>query len=298
MRRFLLLVILLAALAGAGGWWISAPTPVAEARLAAIAAHEADPENGALVFHASGCTSCHVPVESEDTVLAGGQRLQSDFGEFVAPNISTDPDHGIGGWTIQDFANAMLAGVSPEGWHYYPAFPYASYTRMADADVADLYAYIMALPASDRENEPNALSFPFTIRRGIGLWKALYVNDDWVGAAPSETLERGRYLVEALSHCSECHTPRDRFGGLETTRWMGGAPNPSGRGRIPNITPAALDWSASDIAYYLETGFTPDYDSAGGSMAAVIRNLAQIPASDREAIAAYIKGLAPVDQDG
>ncbi|MEM1430883.1 MAG: cytochrome c [Pseudomonadota bacterium] len=299
MRRFLLLLILIGAAAGGAAWWLSAPAPLPAPRLAAVTAHAPDPENGAQVFHAAGCASCHAGAraEGEDRlILAGGQELESDFGTFVAPNISPDPTHGIGAWSLENFATAMLAGVSPDGQHYYPAFPYASYTRMTEADVADLWAFLGTLPATDRANAPNDLDFPFTLRRGIGLWKWRYMSDDWVAAAPSDTLERGRYLVEALGHCAECHTPRDGFGGLEIARWMGGAPNPSGRGTIPNITPAVLSWTAADISYYLETGFTPDYDSAGGSMASVVRNLASLTAEDRDAIAAYVKGLAPVER--
>lgn len=297
MRRFFFLLILLVALAGAGAWWLSAPAALPEARLAAIAAHAPDVENGERVFLAGGCASCHAADDADGEarrILQGGHRLESEFGTFVAPNISPHPEQGIGDWSVEEFATAMLAGVSPQGTHYYPAFPYTAYIHMTEADVADLWAFLQTLPASDRPNEANTLAFPYNLRRGIGLWKWRYLDDDWVAAAPSETLERGRYLVEALAHCAECHTPRDEFGGLDMARWMGGAPNPSGRGRIPNITPAALDWSADDIAYYLETGFTPDYDSAGGTMADVVTNTAQLSAEDRAAIAAYLKGLAPV----
>ncbi len=297
MRRLLLFVVLLAALAGAAGWWLSRPVGAPQARLDAIAAHAPDVANGERVFHAGGCASCHgAQTENglDKRLLAGGHRLETEFGTFVAPNISPDETHGIGGWSVAQFADAMLAGVSSEGRHYYPAFPYTSYVNMTDADVADLFAYLRTLPASDRPNDPHALALPYGIRRGVGLWKQRYLDAGWVAAAPSETLERGRYLVEALGHCAECHTPRDGFGGLDTARWMGGAPNPSGRGRIPNITPAALDWSAEDIAYYLESGFTPAYDSAGGTMAAVVSNTAELPTRDRAAIAAYVKGLAPV----
>jgi mono/diheme cytochrome c family protein len=107
-------------------------------------------------------------------------------------------------------------------------------------------------------------------------------------------LQRGRYLVEALGHCGECHTPRDRFGGLETAAWLAGAPEPAGEGKVPDITPGAPelgDWSARDIAYYLKTGFTPDFDTAGGSMVDVQENLAQLPDEDLAAIAAYLKAI-------
>ena len=250
---------------------------------------------GANIFWAGGCASCHTD-DSEQAdpsrpVLSGGHRLETPFGTYVGPNLSPDPTHGIGGWTLAQFADALLKGVSPDGRHYYPVFPYTSYARMTLQDVADLKAFLDSLPASQRPDDAHELSFPYSVRRGIGLWKRRYLDSAWVADADTPLLERGRYLVEALGHCGECHTPRDPYGGLDAARWMAGAPNPSGTGRIPNITPAALTWSAGDIAYYLETGFDPGFDSAGGSMAAVVRHMSRLPASDRDAIAAYIKAL-------
>ena len=148
-----------------------------------------------------------------------------------------------------------------------------------------------SLPAVERANEPHEIGFPFNIRLSLGGWKLLFFNDDWVADADTPELERGRYLVEALGHCAECHTPRNALGGLNKSEWMMGAPNPSGKGRIPGIAPAVLDWSAGDIAYYLETGFTPDFDSAGGEMTEVIRNTSRLTPEDRAAIAAYLKAL-------
>jgi mono/diheme cytochrome c family protein len=110
----------------------------------------------------------------------------------------------------------------------------------------------------------------------------------------SQEEEQGRYLVEVLGHCAECHTPRNRLGGLQRARWLAGAPNPSGKGNIPNITPAALDWSVGDIAEYLSSGFTPEFDTAGGSMAEVIENTARLTDADRLAIAAYLKRVPAV----
>ena len=295
MKKFLGALIVLGIVAGAVAWFMSAPVRLDPARLAGITGEAA---RGEAVFWAGGCASCHAApgAEGDDRlVLAGGYRMESPFGTFIAPNISTDPVHGIGGWSLEAFADAMQAGVAPDGSHYYPSFPYTAYAKMTVQDVADLKAFLDTLPASDVPSAPHQMGFPFTIRRGIGLWKRLYLNDDWVAAAPSETLERGRYLVEALSHCAECHTPRDSRGGLDVARWMGGAPDPSGKGVIPNITPAKLGWDAGEIAYYLETGFTPDYDSAGGSMTSVVKNMGQLSDEDRQAIAAYVKGLAPVE---
>lgn len=256
--------------------------------------HSPDPAAGELVFYAAGCASCHAAPEAPAEarlVLAGGEAFASEFGTFYAPNISPSAA-GIGGWTLPEFARAVTAGVSPGGQHYYPAFPYTAYQRMAPAEVADLWAFMQSLPESDMPSRPHEVGFPFNIRRSLGGWKLLFMSDDWaLEEVPDVQLERGRHLVEVLGHCGECHTPRNALGGLQRDQWLAGAPNPSGKGRIPNITPAALDWSEADLVYYFESGLTPDYDSVGGSMAAVVSNLAKLPEADRAAIAAYLKAI-------
>ncbi|SDI93626.1 cytochrome c [Salipiger marinus] len=290
MRRLLAGVALAGvALAGAG-WVLTAPDPVPEELLAGLSG---DAARGEAVFTAAGCASCHHAPDSEDRlVLAGGQSFPSDFGTFRAPNISPDPDHGIGGWSFAQFANAVTRGISPEGQHLYPAFPYTAYAQMAPQDLADLWAYMATLPADATPNQPHDLPFPFSLRRGVGVWKLLYADRGFVLPDPgTPDLTRGRYLAEALAHCGECHSPRTALGGLDRSAWLTGAPDPSGRGTIPGLTPDQLDWSAEDIAYYLESGFTPDYDSAGGHMVEVITNFAALPAEDRAAVAAYLKAL-------
>jgi len=219
--------------------------------------------------------------------LGGGHRFTTPFGTFRAPNVSMHPTEGIGAWSLQDFARAVLLGVSPDGQHYYPAFPYASYVHMRPQDIADLWAFWQTLPAVDTPSQPHEVGFPFTIRRGLGLWKLLNVTPDFVlPDSDDPQLMRGRYLVEGLGHCTECHTPRNVIGGLDRGAWLAGAPNPSGRGRIPALPPQG--WSALDITAYLQSGFTPEFDVVGGSMADVIANLSRIPAADRDAIAAYL----------
>lgn len=274
------------------GLWVTRAVPLAEAAIPDIAG---DPVEGERIYYASGCSGCHAaPDASADArnILAGGQKLASPFGDFGVPNISPHPEKGIGDWSLHDLANALRKGVSPEGQHYFPAFPYTTYARMTLEDIADLRAYLDTLPASDADSPGHDLPFPFSVRRGVGAWKLLNLSDDWVMTAPpSEEAERGRYLVEALGHCAECHTPRDFTGGLDRARWMEGAPNPSGKGTIPGITPSRLGWTATDIAYYLETGFTPDFDSAGGKMAEVVNNTGKLPPEDRAAIAAYLMAL-------
>ncbi len=285
--------IFLGVIGGAVFWWLTEPRPLPDDALAGLTG---DTTRGEHVFWAAGCASCHSAPKSDDKlVLAGGQRFGSPFGTFVAPNISPDPDAGIGGWSAQDLANAMQRGVSPDGAHYFPAFPYTSYANATPQDVVDLKAFLDTLPPDATPSQPHEVGFPFNIRRSLGGWKWLYADKGWVidgDLSPQET--QGRYLVEALGHCGECHTPRDALGGLDRSRWLAGAPNPDGKGRTPNITPAKLDWSVEDIAYYLETGFTPAFDSAGGHMVPVVNNMGKLSPEDRTAIAAYLKKVPAV----
>lgn len=292
MARFFSAVVLFGILVAGALWVLTRPVPVTQSEVAGLIG---DAQAGEAVFWAAGCASCHAASEAEGAarlVLAGGQRFASDFGTFVAPNISTDPDHGIGDWTLAQFVTALQRGVSPEGRHYYPAFPYAAYRLAERQDIADLWAFWQSLPASDVPSLPHELSFPFSVRRTVGVWNLLNLSDDFaIGADLSPEAARGRYLAEALAHCGECHTPRDALGGLDRSAWLTGAPNPSGRGTIPALTPDELTWSQAEIAAYLGDGFTPSFDSAGGHMVSVIRNLANLTAEDRMAIAAYIKAL-------
>lgn len=281
----------------AGFMLLSAPSMPA---MAAYDGLKGDAKNGEQVFWAAGCASCHAAVDARgeaELVLAGGQEFPSDFGTFIAPNISPDPTHGIGGWTLIQFASAVTQGVSPEGAHLYPALPYGAYNKMAPQDVADLWAFMQTLPASATASQPHKVGFPFNIRRSLGIWKRMFVSYDWVIAGdltPEQT--RGRYIAEALAHCGECHTPRNALGGLQRDKWLSGAPNPNGKGRTPNITPAKLSWSEDEIVEYLTTGFTPEFDSVGGHMAHVVENMAKLPESDRKAVAAYLK-LVPAVQN-
>jgi len=286
-------VLALAVIGGGLGWWLTAPAPLPSEATAGLTG---DATRGEQVFWASGCASCHMApgaTGEAQLVLSGGQKFPSPFGTFVAPNISPSAQ-GIGGWSLADFASAVTRGVSPEGQHYYPAFPYASFIRMELQDVADLKAYMDGLPPSDTASLPHEIGFPFNIRRSLGGWKLLFLRDDWVIDDPlTDDEARGRYIAEAMAHCGECHTPRNALGGLETGRWLAGAPNPSGQGTIPNITPAKLGWSADEIVEYLTTGFTPEFDSVGGHMAHVVENMARLPEADRQAVAAYLKKVPP-----
>lgn len=299
MKKFAAVLLILAVAAAAVFWFLTAPQRLAPQTLASM--DGGDAVRGERIFWAGGCASCHAAKDAdgeEQLKLGGGLALATPFGTFHAPNISPDRETGIGGWSGADFANAMLKGVAPDGSHYYPAFPYTSYARMKVEDVADLWAYLKTLPPVAQANLAHELPLPFRLRRGLGLWKTLYLSDQPVTSIDESDaqLALGRYLVEGPGHCGECHTPRNPIGGPDKSRWLAGGPAPEGKGRIPNITPGGEtgSWSVTDIAYYLEAGFTPEYDAVGGTMVEVQENMARLTADDREAIAAYLKALPAV----
>ncbi len=285
-------------------WILSAPETLDEARLAGLP--DGDAKQGRIMFWAGGCASCHAAPNSKGEArlsLGGGLELKTPFGVFRAPNISPHQQHGLGNWSKVDFANAMLTGITPDGAHYFPAFPYTSYVRMSDRDIMDLWAYLKTLPAVSNKAANHDVPFPFNIRRLVGLWKWLYFKPGKVLEIENPSLEvaRGQYLVEGPGHCGECHTPRNLIGGIDYDRWLAGGPAPEGKEFIPNITPhktGISDWSKDEIAYSLESGFTPEFDTFGSSMVDVQENMAELPAGDRAAIAAYLKAVPAVAGTG
>lgn len=292
MRRLLIVLGLLAL----AFWWLSAPQTESAASLPE---HTASAANGERLFNAGGCASCHgTPTGDglDERRLGGGLEMPTPAGTFHVPNISPHPRDGIGDWSALAFVNAMRHGVSPDGRHYYPAFPYASYTRARTGDLLDLKAYIDTLPAVEGRTPPHAMVLPYSWRRPIGLWKRLFLEDAPVRPGPPDEVERerGRYLVESFGHCGECHTPRNAAMAMDTSRWLQGAPLPGGEGRAPDISggPDGIGgWSVGELVDYLETGVDPDYDIVGGDMVAVQENMAKLPAEDRRAIAVYLKAV-------
>jgi mono/diheme cytochrome c family protein len=252
-------------------------------------------ERGRLVFAAGDCASCHArPGQPDRLKLGGGLALASPYGTFRAPNISPDPVDGIGLWSVTDLANALVSGVSPEGKHYYPAFPYPSYTGMQTEDIEDLYAYLKTLPPVAGKAPPHDLYLFARIRRAIGLWKLMFFREREIkGQFNGDPIhDRGVYLVEAVAHCAECHSTRNILGAIKSRTRFAGGKDPEGTGFIPNITPARIgSWSEADIAEMLKSGRTPDHGRVGSSMVDVVTNTAMLPQSDRDAIAAYVKSL-------
>jgi mono/diheme cytochrome c family protein len=295
-RRIFLAAIMVGAPALGVFWWLTA-TPMA----LAVTGPSRQPNlaNGLIAFNAGGCSSCHaVPGQPDRLTLGGGLAIPSPFGTFYAPNISPDPVDGIGRWTGAEFVRAVTKGISPAGFHYFPAFPYTSYQHAKVEDVRDLFAYLKTLSAVSGKVRDHDVPFPFNIRRNIGIWKLLFMDGKPFvpDAAHSAQWNRGAYLVNSLGHCAECHSPRNLLGGIVAAQRFAGGPNPEGEGWISNITQKGLgEWSAKDIEYLLETGQTPDGDSVGGAMVRVVKNTSQLSPDDRAAIADYIKSLPPVD---
>ena len=290
MRRGVVALLALGALA-AGAWFASAPAEVSAITLERVR-QPGDAAAGRLVFYAAGCESCHQSAGQDDPLkLGGGRPLATPFGTFYPPNISQDRQDGIGAWSVQDFAGALLEGRTPTGQPYYPAFPYTSYAHLTPEDVRDLFAFLKTLPAVAGRAPPHDLKFPFDVRRGVGLWQALFFARG-SASSPPPLNARGEYLVTGPGHCGECHTPRNALGALDASRALTGAPAPDGKGKVPDITAHGLkDWSPADVATALSSGFTPTGDSLGGSMTAVVRNMAQLPDADINAIAHYLKTL-------
>ena len=279
-------------------FWVITSAKIPE--FSSVENYQGSLKKGEYVFNASGCASCHSnpdTTQEEKLVLTGGHAFPSPFGTFYAPNISMDKVNGIGAWSEKDFVNAVRHGVSPEGKHYYPSFPYTAYANMTDQDIADLWVYFKSIPESSKPSIDHDLPIYARWRRPLAFWKLLNKREPIIELASSDaTVQRGAYLVETLGHCGECHTPRNFIGGLEYGYWLGGAKNPVGRGMIPNITPIKLTWETEEIVEYLTSGFTPDFDVAGGHMVDVIENTSKLTEEDRTAIAEYLKAIPGVQK--
>jgi mono/diheme cytochrome c family protein len=259
--------------------------------------------HGEYVLRAGGCVSCHTAEDGE--FLAGGRAIESPYGTFFGPNITPDPEHGIGRWSEADFRRALLKGESPDGRHYYPVFPYTAYTKLQVRDVEALWAYLQSgqVEPVAREDRPHELDWFVRFRPVLGVWKWLHFDAGTFQAEPrrSERWNRGAYLTRALGHCMQCHTPRTRTLGLDLERLGAGSRLPDGD-VASNITPDPETgigrWAERHIARYLEIGLTRDGDFAGGSMADVIDDgTAHLIDADRRAIATYLQSLAPVEHE-
>lgn len=259
-----------------------------------------DPEavrRGEYIFNAAGCLGCHTDEKNQGPRLAGGREIKSPFGSFYGPNITPHPAYGIGRWTEEQFRRALREGIRPDGSHYYPAFPYTSFTSMTDADIADLWAYLRTVPAVAQPNKPHGIGFPFNIRLLMAPWKWLFFEAGKpvpVDPAASAEVKRGAYLVRALGHCQECHSERNGLGAIAAGGELAG-----GVGHAPNLTPdpetGLGKWSPADFTDFLKMGMTRDGDFVGGEMAEVVRNTtSKLTDSDLQAMIAYLRAIPPV----
>jgi mono/diheme cytochrome c family protein len=257
---------------------------------------------GEYVFRAAGCYGCHTDDKHGGKPLAGGHALVTPFGTFYTPNITPDPETGIGRWSERDFVRAMREGRNPAGDNLYPAFPYPSYTKLTDEDLHALWIYLKAQPAVKQANRPHKLKWFARARSFVGTWKGLYFTSGVYkpDTTKSASWNRGAYLAEAAAHCGECHTPRSALGGIETEMHYAGTRDGPDNSVVPNITPDKKTgigkWRASELVTYLGSGLTPDGDSAGDLMAEVIDNgLQYLRKDDLAAIAEYVFSLPPVE---
>ena len=257
-------------------------------------------KRGQYVFTASGCAGCHTDIKNKGTLLAGGRELKTSFGVFYGPNITPDKTHGIGDWNDEDFIRALRHGVAPDGSHYFPVFPYTSYTKLTDQDMRDLKAYLFSLPPSAKPNIPHDIKFPFSIRASMIAWKFLFLETGPFLPHPtrSKVWNRGAYLSEAMVHCGECHTPRNSFGAAILDKAYAGTREGPEGALAPNITSdpetGIGTWSHQEIFDILQIGMLPDGDFTGGAMAEISENTAKLDREDLNAIAYYFKSIPAI----
>jgi mono/diheme cytochrome c family protein len=267
----------------------------------ALAAEPDELARGEYLLRAGGCIPCHTDFKGQGELLTGGRALETPFGTFFSPNITPDPETGIGGWSAAEFLAALKQGMRPDGSHYFPVFPYPSYARMTDADALAIRAYLLSRPPVKRANRPHDLPWPASWRGLQGAWKALHFTpgDFRSDPARSDAYNRGAYLVTALSHCGECHTPRDLMGATRADMALAGTANGPEGELAPNITPDPRTgigkWSAGDMIELLRTRTKPDFDNVQGSMReAVEHGLKYLTDADLAAIAAYVLAQPPI----
>lgn len=260
-----------------------------------------DTAHGEYLMRAAGCETCHTVKGDDAGFLAGGRAIESPYGQFYSSNITPDIETGIGNWSDEDFVHALRHGESPDGTTYYPVFPYVAYSAMRRQDMLDIKAYLFSQPPVRRENRDHEIRFPFSWRFSVYLWRWLFFSSNEVAVEDDfETPEsRGRYLVDVLGHCGECHTPRNIVGGLKDGRPFAGTRyGPSGRA-VPNITPdretGIGDWSAADLLFFFKTGMKPDGNDVQGDMREVVESgMRHLNETDMRAIVAYLKSLPSI----
>ena len=265
----------------------------------AFGAAAQDAKRGEYLSKAAGCLGCHTEEKKDAVPYAGGRVLKTPFGSFFGPNITPHKEAGIGAWSEADFVRAMREGRRADGANLFPAFPYPSFTKMSDADLRDLWAYLRSLPANATPSRPHELGFLYRWRFLVTVWKWFFFNPGPLvaDAAKSAVLNRGAYLVQALGHCGECHTPRNFLGGPKKSRFLAGAKVEGSS--ASNLTPTRLKkYGDGELKELLKTGITEDGDVLAESMSEVVRNTtSQLTAPDLDAMVAYLRSLPALPDD-
>ena len=270
---------------------------------AAQSDHPAPPDadavkRGEYLTDAANCVGCHTDKKHHGQPFAGGGEVPTPFGVYFSRNITPDPEHGIGAWTDQDFLRALRQGISPSGEYYFPAFPFPSFTGMTDRDILDIRAYLLTQKPAPTVNKSPEVRFPYGIRSTMAFWRLLFFKEGPLTPDPGKDAEwnRGRYLVSAVAHCGECHTPRNSLGAPERGHSLAGAQLAGADGNYaPNITPDVAHgigkWSLDDIANVLKLGLTPDGSPVEAPMSEVVDGTSKLTDADRSAIAVYLKSV-------
>ncbi len=298
-RMLLAVVVLLALVVGVAMWYGARES---HQGAGAAAADFSDPgliERGRYLAQVGNCMGCHTAPGGAP--YSGGRAIPTPYGTFFGPNITPHATTGIGNWTADDFWRALHDGKAPDGTLLYPVFPYPTYTNVSREDADALYAYLKSLPPIDRPNREHEVAFPYNQRWLLSLWRAVHFRPGPLDPVPdqSEQWIRGRYLVEGLAHCAECHTPRTRWGGLDRSKHLQGGIIP---GQDWYATPLTGDpvtglgeWSADDIASLLKSGLSTRSHATGPMAESVYWGYQHLTDGDTEAIAAYLKSLPAAD---
>jgi len=262
----------------------------------------ADIARGKYIFGATGGCGCHTEKGAGKPVNAGGRRFDGPFGTVYSTNITPDRQTGIGGWTDDQIITATRLGRRPNGERLIPVHPYTVFNGMAEGDLKAVVAFLRTLPPVNKQNQPKRITVPLFESVFLPAWLAAFSPRETPPAsAPTSGVPRGEYLVKAVGHCGECHTPRGLSNAVDNGRFLAGNPKGPENAEVPNITPdreTGLRWSVQEIADYLGSGNKPDGDVAGSLMGEVIQGTASgyrdLTLADRTAIAQYLKSIPAV----
>jgi mono/diheme cytochrome c family protein len=302
MKRWLAGLLVVVVVAGALVAWLFVRSPkerppqsVATRVSAATLRDPALIARGQYLATVGDCAACHT--RKGGVRYAGGRSLATPFGNVPAPNITPDADTGLGRWSFEDFWRALHLGKGRHGELLYPVFSYTSFTKVTPDDALAIFAYLQSLAPVRQTSEQPSLRFPYSVRRSLAAWRALYFKPGVYQADPAQSAQwnRGAYLVQGLGHCNECHATRDALGGLSPDHTLTGGQIPEQNWYAPDLSArpgGGLEgWSTRDIVDLLKTGQSAK-GAAFGPMADVVRKSTQhMTDTDLEAIATYLQSL-------